>query len=76
MKGAQSGDDTVVESFPRCFFFVHEIIPSPSNFKVNEVHASGEESSEFNLASPTTSDYKFEVHDHYSEDPDMIDISE
>ena len=40
---------------------------------VNGIQASEENSSEFNLASPASSEYKFEVHDHYSEDPGIVE---
>ena len=41
--------------------------------KINGICASGKESSEFNLASPTSPDFKFEAHNHNSEDSDAIE---
>ena len=72
-KDAQSGDNSVVENFPRCLFLIHEKISSSCKLIVNGIQASEENSSEFNLASPASSEYKFEVHDHYSEDPGIVE---
>ena len=40
--------------------------------KVNGIHASEREFSEFNLASPTSSHFEFEVHVQNSEDSKAI----
>ena len=65
----------MVECFPKCYFLIHERILSPSKLLVKGICVRGEESSEFNLVSPTSSDCKFEVYDHYLEDPGIIGLS-
>ena len=74
-KYTESDDDTVVEDFPKCLFLIYDKVSLTSRLVVNGIRASGEESSEFNLASPTLSNYKFKVHDHYSKDPCIVKIS-
>ena len=74
-KDAQSGDDKEDEKFPRCVLLINGKISSSSTVIVKVICVSGEESLKFNLASPTSSDYKFAVHDHYSENSGIIDIS-
>ena len=63
----------MVETFPRCFLHIYEYISSISRMKINGIHASKRESSEFNLASPTSSDFEFEVHVQNSEDSKAIE---
>ena len=63
------------QTFPRCFLHIYEKISSSCRLKVNGLCASGQESSEFNLATPTISDCKFRVHNVDQQDSGVHKIS-
>ena len=77
----QSGnnDGSLVENeyltyFPRCLLLINgKLSVTSSRLKVNGLCGIEKESSEFNLAFPTESGYKFEVYDHT--DPHIISKS-
>lgn len=74
----QSGnnDDSLVENeyvtkFPRCLLIINgKLSITSSRLKVNGLCGVAKESSEFNLAFPTESGYRFELYDHI--DPHII----
>ena len=71
--------DSLVENdtqtFPRCFLFIYGKISSSCRLKIKGLCASGQESSEFNLATPTVSDYKFRVLNVDQQDSGVHEIS-
>ena len=51
--------------FPLCFIYIiGKLSASSSKLKVDGLCCVGQESSEFNLASPTENNYKFEIYQH------------
>ena len=77
-KDTQSGsnDDGSVEneyltSFSRCVLLINgKLSLTSSRLRVNGLRGIAQESTEFNLAFPTESGYRFEVYDHI--DPNII----
>ena len=59
-----------------CFLHVYERISSPCRLKIDGLYTSGQESSEFDLASPATiCDKKFQIHGDDQQDSHVVKIS-
>ena len=73
---SKSNDDTAVENFPICCLYGNDKMPSPCRLAIKGLHVTGQESSEYDIASlSTVTDSKFQVHDDDSQDSHVDKIS-
>ena len=73
---SKSDYDAAVENFPMCCLYVYEKITSPCRLKIKGLHVSGQETSEYDLASLTTvSSNRFQVHPDGQQDSHIDKIS-
>ena len=69
-------NDTTVENFPRCFLRVYEKLSPPCRLQIKGLHVSGQEYSDFDLASSTTaSSNKYQGSDDGQQDTHVDIIS-